>query len=221
MILLLGSRPSVIHNMRCGTWRRFKWAVNGKEERQAGAITSISFCATAPHDFAVTASARISLFATAATTTGLSRGMGLNKASFYRKQKQLSRFTDVAYSGMIRADGKLLVAGGEKPAVRVFDLSSRAVLRTMRGHTRSVHATQWSGSLTRIMSGSDDKTARWWDLPTQRCLSVLSGHTDYVRSVCGGIGGNGNGNSEKMDALWATGSYDHTVRVWDMRAQVL
>ena len=31
---------------------------------------------------------------------------------------------------------KLLVAGGEVPVVQIFDLGSRAILRSLRGHDR-------------------------------------------------------------------------------------
>ena len=48
--------------------------------------------------------------------------------------KTISRFGDVARSGNFRADGKLLVAGDDSGLIQVFDINSRAILRTFKGH---------------------------------------------------------------------------------------
>ena len=55
--------------------------------------------------------------------------------------KTISRFKDTARSGEFRKDGKLVVAGSDEGLVQVFDVSSRAVLRTMKGHNQSVYAS--------------------------------------------------------------------------------
>jgi U3 small nucleolar RNA-associated protein 15 len=46
-----------------------------------------------------------------------------------KPKRQLTRFSNLAYSGRLRNDGRLLVAGGESPVVQVFELASRSVLR--------------------------------------------------------------------------------------------
>jgi U3 small nucleolar RNA-associated protein 15 len=48
--------------------------------------------------------------------------------------KTITRFKDTARGGEFRKDGKLIVAGSEEGLVQVFDVGSRAVLRTMKGH---------------------------------------------------------------------------------------
>jgi U3 small nucleolar RNA-associated protein 15 len=48
--------------------------------------------------------------------------------------KTVTRFKDVARGAEFRKDGKLMVAGGDEGLVQVFDVGSRAVLRTMKGH---------------------------------------------------------------------------------------
>jgi U3 small nucleolar RNA-associated protein 15 len=50
---------------------------------------------------------------------------------------------------------------------------------------------------------------RYWDSPAQQQLLCLGGHTDYVR--CGAV-------SPVNGEVWATGSYDHTLRLWDVRS---
>ena len=60
------------------------------------------------------------------------------------------------------------------------------------------------------MSCSDDTTVRCWDLATtDNSLLTMRGHADYVR--VGGI-------SRVDPSLWFTGSYDHLVKLWDIRS---
>jgi U3 small nucleolar RNA-associated protein 15 len=124
-------------------------------------------------------------------------------------KKTISRFKEIAYSGCFREDGQLLVAGDGSGLIQVFDSNSRTVMRTFIGHSRAVHVTKFS-SYSQVMSSSDDCTVRCWDLPTGEELISLSGHKDYIRS--------GDVHSSSPE-LWLTGSYDHTVKLWDLRSK--
>lgn len=130
--------------------------------------------------------------------------------------KTIGRFDSVARSGEIRADSRVLVAGDDSGKMQVFDVAggSRAVvLKTWHVHKQPVWVTKWSPTdLTMLMSASDDKTVRIWDLPGQAPTRQFTGHQDYVRSgafMPGGLGASSN--------LLVTGSYDATVRIWDAR----
>lgn len=173
---------------------------------QSNAITHISFptanavsLASAPvatELFAVTSGSRIQLFST--------RNRKLIKT--------INRFgvDDVAHSGEIRRDSRVLVAGGDSGAVQVFDVNSRAILKTWKEHKQPVWTTKWSPSeLTTLMTTSDDRTVRLWDLPSSESTTTFTGHQDYVRSGCFMSGHNSN--------LLVSGSYDQTVRIWDPR----
>jgi len=155
--------------------------------------THIDFSRSVPYEFAVTSSTRIQIF----------------DPSTNEPRKTISRFKDVAYSGNYRSDGKLLVAGGEIPVVKLFDVTSKELLRWFKGHTGPVHLTKFSSNNIHVMSGSDDKTVRCWDLSTTHEILKLNGHEDYVR--CGAV-------SENSSDVWVTGGYDHKVKVWDLRS---
>jgi U3 small nucleolar RNA-associated protein 15 len=126
--------------------------------------------------------------------------------------KTISRFgvDDIAHSGNIRRDGRILVAGGESGAIQAFDVKSRAILKTWKEHKQPVWVTQWHPTeLTSLMSCSDDRTVRLWDLPSDKSMTKFDGHQDYVR--CGAF-------MPAQSGLLVSGSYDQTVRLWDSRA---
>jgi U3 small nucleolar RNA-associated protein 15 len=127
--------------------------------------------------------------------------------------KTIGRFDSEAHCGEIRADGRVLVAGEDSGRMQVFDVGggTRAViLKTWHVHKQPVWVTKWSPTeLTTLMSASDDKTVRLWDLPSNNPSRMFTGHSDYVR--CGAFMPGGNSN------LLVSGSYDETVRVWDAR----
>ena len=39
-----------------------------------------------------------------------------------------------------------------------------------------VHVTKWSLDNVHIFSSSDDKTVRYWDLPTEKEIQIMKGH---------------------------------------------
>lgn len=94
-------------------------------------------------------------------------------------------------------------------SLQVFDINSRAILRTLDVHKLPTHVTKFSPlDPTHILTCSDDTTVRLWDMPSQTTLHTFTDHADYVRS---GL------VSPSNPALVLTGSYDSTVRLWDTR----
>lgn len=128
--------------------------------------------------------------------------------------KSISRFglEDTARSGVLRRDGRILLAGGDSGIVQAFDTGSRAILKQWRGaqaHRQPVHVVRWNPSiLTDLMSCSDDRTVRAWDLTEDVAKWTGIGHADYVRSGC---------YLPEQQSMIASGSYDQTVRLWDTR----
>ncbi|KAL2917963.1 U3 small nucleolar RNA-associated protein 15 [Polyrhizophydium stewartii] len=171
-------------------WSRLKSPVIVKE---FAAINSVQFSPVRPHDFCVASSTRVQVYSSITQSV----------------KKTISRFKDVVHSAAIRKDGKLLVAGDASGLVQLFELNSRAILRTLRGHEAAVHVTDFCPNTSQILSASDDKSAIVWDVPTEKPIRTFKEHSDYVRAALA---------APENDSLIITGSYDHTVKLWDTRA---
>lgn len=182
-------------------WRTFK-SQQLVPSPSSNPITHISFpslpleAASQPSDyFAVTTGTRVQLFSIRSR----------------KLLKTISRFDDVAHGANIRRDGRVMVAGDESGAIQVFDINSRAILKTWKEHKQPVWATQFSTTeLTTLMSASDDQTVRLWDLPSHESTLSFVGHQDYVRT--------GAFMPDQASGLVVSGSYDQTVKLWDPRA---
>ena len=85
-------------------WRQYKHPVFIKEYAP---VTSIHFSPSKPHRYAVTAATRVQIYA----------------PRTQKVTKTISRFKDVARSGNIRPDGKLVIAGDDTGLVQVFSYS--------------------------------------------------------------------------------------------------
>ncbi|EJD01454.1 WD40 repeat-like protein [Fomitiporia mediterranea MF3/22] len=185
------ARPSAKRNPESRYWRQFRHPVFVKEYAP---VTAVHFSQTKPHRYAVTAASRVQIYA----------------PRTQKVVKTISRFKDVARSGCIRRDGKLVLAGDDSGLIQIFDINSRAILRTFDEHKQPVHVTKFSiPSLNQFLSCSDDTTVKLWDVPSEASVTTFTAHTDYVRA---GQVAPSNAN------LILTGAYDATVRLFDARS---
>ncbi|KAK2797442.1 hypothetical protein FQN51_008475 [Onygenales sp. PD_10] len=206
--LKLPSAPSTSLTPEQQYWRSFKnpllipspsnSPINNISQPSAPSSTS-SFSASTgtPDIFTVTTGARVQLYSIRTR----------------KLLKTLTRFDDIARTAEVRPDGRILVAGDDSGTLQVFDVGSRAILKTWKEHKQPVWVARFSpGDPTALLSASDDRTVRIWDLPSQHSVRTFGGHADYVR--CGGfMPGAQAGN------IVYSGSYDRTVRLWDTRAE--
>lgn len=67
--------------------------------------------------------------------------------------------------------------------IKIWDLKSGKVEKTLKGHSKKVQCVQLDIKLGLVVSGSSDCEVRLWALDTGECIRVLSGHKEAVRSV--------------------------------------
>ncbi|KAI3460848.1 hypothetical protein Pfo_017511 [Paulownia fortunei] len=177
-------------------WRSFKIPkdITTPSKSFVYPITSLSFSPIAPYDFAATHSASVSIFS----------GKTLEPKS------TIAAFSDTAASASFRCDGKLLAAGDLTGTIHVFDAKSRSHLRRLKGHATAARLVCYPRAADKfhLFSGGDDSVVKYWDVTTEKCVFDLLGHKDYVR--CGDA-------SPVSDEMFLSGSYDHRVKLWDVR----
>ena len=90
---------------------------------------------------------------------------------------------DLATALSFSPDGALLASGSEDYTVRIWQVDTRRVVRSLTGHLDTVRSVAWSPKSELLASGSDDGTVRVWQVDSGREVRPLWGHQDEVQSV--------------------------------------
>jgi len=80
------------------------------------------------------------------------------------------------------------------------------LVRTLRGHTRSIQHIAWSPDGRKLASPAYDRTIRLWDVETGECQYVLEGHMNLVYCVA----------FDPERGVLASGSADNTIKLWNL-----
>lgn len=107
-------------------------------------------------------------------------------------------------------DGRLLLTcggdtGHHDAAATLFDLATGALVRQFTGHQKTVGCVAYARDGRRILTGSDDWTARVWDVTAGATVVEYRGHTGAIWGVALSPDGR----------TAATASMDRTVHLWD------
>lgn len=96
-------------------WRALQFPVS---VQGSGQVHQVDVAEASPHLVAVTGSAKVQLY----------------DPSSHAVYKTFSKFRERSYGGRLRRDARLLAAGGDDGAVRLFDVESKSQLRSFEGH---------------------------------------------------------------------------------------
>lgn len=126
----------------------------------------------------------------------------------YDAPRSILKLNDSVPKIALRSDGLLLAVGSNSGEIYIVDVSTKAVLRTLRGHSAPVKALAFLSDKKHLISASDDKTVRTWDITDGSEVWASHANSDFNRAccVCETLGKD----------LFVTGSYDHTVHLWSL-----
>lgn len=101
-------------------------------------------------------------------------------------------------------DGRTIATGNFNGTVKLWDVGSGRLLRTLDGHTDLVYKGVFSPDEKILASCSRDGKIKIWDVATGTELRTLTGHTRPIKAVAFSPDGN----------LLASVSNDGTARLW-------
>ena len=105
-------------------------------------------------------------------------------------------------------DGQILASGHNDTKIRLWDVKTGKLIKTLEGHTDVVFSVAWSPNGHMLASGADDSTFRLWDVKTGELIQTFVGNFTTVHNVAWSPDGQ----------TLASGSSDNTVRLWNMKS---
>ncbi len=74
-----------------------------------------------------------------------------------------------------------------------------------------INSLAFLSSKTELISVSNDRMIKFWNVITENETDSFEGHTDYIKVV----------KISKAGNIFLTGSYDHSVKIWDLSSKNL
>jgi WD40 repeat protein len=98
-----------------------------------------------------------------------------------------------------------LAAGLENGNINIYNTNTYGLITSLTGHSSYVNDLALISTSNLLASGGDDYTVRLWDLTTNTCKYILTGHNDWVMGL-----------KQITSDILASGSWDTTIKLWDI-----
>ena len=137
---------------------------------------------------------------------------GFRTIKLWRKPKNVKKLDLAALEGPPRSiavsnDGKFAAVGEETGKIKVFDLATGQIAKTLQGHTGPVTGVTFTADASKVVSGSQDKTFRVWNMADG--MQIASVETPAPVNAVALVA---------ADAQVATGGADNNLRLWALPA---
>lgn len=119
--------------------------------------------------------------------------------------KEFSVNDKTTWSVDFSADGKFIAGAGEDATIKIWDIASGQLVRTLAGHTANIWDVKFSPDGSRIASGSFDATVKIWDAVSGKLLQNLTDHSEAIVSLA----------FSPDDKMLVTTSDDKSIKLWN------
>jgi len=133
-------------------------------------------------------------------------GYGISNPEVVVNSMHSGSIESIAYS----PDGTYLATASRDKTIKLWEVETGRLLRTLTGHTKSVSAVCCSPDGKYIASGSDDETIKIWDARSGNCVKTFKGDGD-ICSVA---------YSPDGAYLASSSSKDKTIKLWDVASEI-
>lgn len=124
--------------------------------------------------------------------------------------RQLNGHTGAVMVVRLNNNGNYLYSGGSDQIIKLWNpIKGNLVFSFINGHSSEVTDVAPDSLNQTFASCGADKITFIWDIASTKITRRLRGHTHKINCVCFG------GNS----SILLTGSFDKTVKIWDLRAR--
>lgn len=106
------------------------------------------------------------------------------------------------------AETKYAASAGRDKVIKIFEINSGSTVATLQGHDNWVRDIYFLPDGKHLISVSDDRAVKVWDLKELRCIKTISdAHEHFIQCL---------DFSERNPHL-ATGSVDNAISIWPCR----
>lgn len=105
----------------------------------------------------------------------------------------------------ISADGQTLVSGGQDKALKVWNLQTGELRRTLQSDSGAIQSVAIAPDGRTVVTGSGDRRVRIWDITSDRRPKMLKGHSSDIHQV-----------RISSDGKTILSSSDGEIKIWDL-----
>jgi WD40 repeat protein len=117
--------------------------------------------------------------------------------------------TSAVHCIAVSGDGQVLASGGSDGKIKLWNLETGTLVRSLTGHQGAVQALAISPDGRQLISATQDAKLGIWDLEQGQLMAMVSAHTEAITSLAMNWESN----------LLITGSLDRTAKIWDVQTR--